>query len=176
LIGWTSVPPDSMPSRAIGNLLSASLILTGGLVNFACYPRPHEYLSNPQISGVLLRDGVPVSGAEVLMAHTDGYDGNYCREARVVAITSQDGHFHVAADTHWRLFTSLLNPPKYIQAMTSVCFDAPEHLKLGVLLLANTDRNRAVTLSCDLMSPPRDFKQAVIQQKDTWGICVNGVQ
>lgn len=162
--------------RVIGNGRLAVLIVTGSLLMCACYPRPHEYISNPEISGVLLRDGVPVSGARVLMAHTAGNDGNYCREARAAATTGQDGHFHVRVTTDWRLFTSLLNPPRYVQALTSVCFDAPGQSKLGVLLLADTDRKTAVVLSCDLNSPPREFRQRVIWQKDKWGICVNGVE
>ena len=161
---------------AIGNRLLAVSIVTGSLLVCACYPRPHEYISSPEISGVLLRGGVPVSGAQVLVAHTAGNDGDYCREARVAAMTSQDGHFHVSVTAHWRLFTSLLNPPRYVQALTSVCFDAPGQSKLGVLLLADTDRKTAVVLSCDLNSAPREFKQRVIWQKDKWGICVNGVE
>jgi hypothetical protein len=167
---------DKHVTRAVEILLLALLVLTGSLPICACYPRPHSYISNPEISGVLLRDGNPVGGAQVLMAHTAGVDGNYFLEAHAAAITRPDGHFHVAPTTRWRVFTSLLNPPDHVHALTSVCFDAPEHSKLGVLLLSDTDRKTSVVLSCDLNSPPRDFKQAVIWQKDRWGICANGIQ
>jgi hypothetical protein len=123
---------------------------------------------------VLLRGGVPVNGARVMIAHIRGDDGNYCRDGLVVAVTTEDGHFHVDARTNLHLFTSLLNAPKDVGQMTSVCFDLPERQTLGVLLLAPTDRRTSDLLTCDLDSPPREFKQRVIWETDKWGICGNG--
>jgi hypothetical protein len=91
----------------------------------------------------------------------------------IVAVTTEDGKFHVDASTGWQLFTSLLNPPKDVAQMTSVCFALPAQQTLGVLLLAPTDRKTSYALSCDLDSPPREFKQHVIWPKDKWGICRN---
>jgi hypothetical protein len=139
----------------------------------ACYPRPYEYTRSPEVTGVLLRAGAPVSGMRVMFAHTRGDDGNYCRDGAVVAITDEEGKFHVGPSTRLHFFTSLLNPPKYVSALTSVCFDPGEGRTLGVLLLAPTDRKTSYALSCDLSAPPREFKQSVIWPKGKWGICRN---
>jgi hypothetical protein len=161
-------------TRSTRSLLLVTVIAAASQIISACYPRPHEYTSSPEVSGMLLRDGVPVSGARVMIAHTRGDDGNYCRNGRVVAVTTEDGHFYVGARTNLHFFTSLLNAPKDVGQMTSVCFDLRERQTLGVLLLAPTDRKTSDVLSCDLDSPPREFKQRVIWQKDKWGICGNG--
>jgi hypothetical protein len=158
------------PTRAV--LLVAVMATVSQIVS-ACYPRPHEFTSSPEVSGVLLHNGLPVNGARVLIAHTRGDDGNYCRDGRVVAVTTEDGKFHVDASTELHAFTSLLNPPKSVAQMTSVCFDLPAQQKLGVLLVAPTDRKTSYALSCDLDSPPREFKQLVVWPKDKWGICQN---
>jgi hypothetical protein len=161
-------------TRSTRSLLLVMTIAGASEIVSACYPRPHEYTSSPEVTGVLLRDGSPVNGARVMIAHTRGDDGNYCRDGRVVAVTTEDGHFHFNARTELHLFTSLLNPPKEVAQITSVCFDLPERQKLGVLLLAPTDRKTSDVLSCDLDSTPREFKQHVIWEKDKWGICGNG--
>lgn len=161
-------------TRSTRSLLLAMAIAAASQIISACYPRPHEFTSSPEVSGVLLRGGVPVSGARVMIAHTRGDDGNYCRDGSVVAVTNEDGRFHVGPRTNLHLFASLLNAPKDVGQMTSVCFDLPERTTLGVLLLAPTDRETSDVLSCDLQSPPREFKQHVIWPKDKWGICGNG--
>jgi hypothetical protein len=160
--------------RSTRSFLLVTVIAAASQFVSACYPRAHEYTSSPEVSGVLLRGGVPVSGARVMIAHSRGDDGNYCRDALAVAVTGDDGRFHVDANTHLHLFASLLNSPKYVAELTSVCFEVPEQVKLGVLLMAPTDRKTSDVLSCDLDSPPREFKQHVIWQKEQWGICGNG--
>lgn len=160
-------------TRSTRAVLLLTVMAIAGQIVSACYPRPHNFTSSPEVSGVLLKGGVPVSGATVLIAHTRGDDGNYCRDGRILAVTTEDGRFHVDANTDLHLFTSLLNPPKDVAQMTSVCFDLPAQQKLGVLLLALTDRKTSYALSCDLDSPPREFKQDVIWPKNKWGICQN---
>jgi hypothetical protein len=161
-------------TRSIRCLLLATALAGASLLVSACYPRPHKFTSSPEVSGVLLRGGLPVSGARVLIAHTRGDDGNYCRDGSVVALTTEDGRFHIGAHTNLHLFTSVLNAPKDVGQMTSVCFDLPQRPTLGVLLLSPSDRETSYVLSCDLESPPREYKQQVIWPKDKWGICGNG--
>jgi hypothetical protein len=73
-------------ARSTRSLLLLAVIAASQIVS-GCYPRPHEYTSSPEVSGVLLRGGVPVNGAPVMIAHTRGDDGNYCRDGRVAAVT-----------------------------------------------------------------------------------------
>jgi hypothetical protein len=160
-------------TRSTRTIFVLTVMATAAQSVSACYPRPHRFTSSPEVSGVLLKGGVPVNGARVLIAHTRGDDGNYCRGARVVAVTTDDGRFKVGASTDLHLFTSLLNAPKDVAQMTSVCFELPAQQKFGVLLLAPTDRETFYTLSCDLDSQPVEFKQHVIWSKDKWGICRN---
>jgi hypothetical protein len=139
----------------------------------ACYPRPHEFTSTPEISGVLFNGGVPVTEARVVIAHTRGDDGNYCRDGRVVGVTDKDGRFHVDPGIDIHLFKSLLNPPNTVFQMTSVCFELPGQQKFGALIMALTDRKTSFEMSCDLNSVPREFKQGVVWSVDKWGICSN---
>lgn len=113
-------------TRSSQSLLLVAVIAAASQNVSACYPRPHEYTSRPAVSGVLLCGGVPLAGARVMIAHTRGDDGSYCRDARVVAETNGHGYFHVDARTSLRLFTSLLNAPKDAGQMTSVCFSSTQ--------------------------------------------------
>ena len=140
----------------------------------ACYPRPHRFFERPDISGVLLDNGAPVSGATVLIAHTRGDNGNYCEGGQGVGVTDSAGAFRVDADTTLHLFTSILNPPNRVSVATSVCFKIGARQKLGVVLLSHTDRKTSYVLSCNTNSPPTEFKQSVIWSRDMWGICTNG--
>jgi hypothetical protein len=140
----------------------------------ACYPRPHRFFERPDISGVLLDNGTPVSGAAVVIAHTRGDDGNYCEGGRAVGVTDATGAFRIDADTTLHLFTSILNPPNTVSVATSVCFKIGANQKLGVVLLSHSDRKTSYVLSCNTSSPPAEFKQDVIWTMDKWGICTNG--
>jgi hypothetical protein len=148
--------------------LAAAVLLTTG-----CYPRPHDYIDSPAISGVLLKNGLPAAGVSVSLARTRGDGGNYCSGSRVVGVTDQDGRFHLDPRIHERLFTSLLNPPNMVFQETSVCFEVTGEQRLGVLIMARTDVVKSFELSCDLDSVPREFKQGVVWPADRWGICSN---
>lgn len=153
--------------------LLLAVVTTASQLVSGCYPRPHTYTKTPEIHGVLLRAGVPVKGASVSLAQTRGDDGNYCRDARVVAVTTEEGRFKIAANTGQHLFTSLLNPPSSVAQMTSVCFEIPAQQTFGVLLVAPADRETSFALSCDLDSQPVEYKQGVVWPKEKWGICRN---
>jgi hypothetical protein len=55
-------------TRSTRSLLLAMAIAAASQIISACYPRPHEFTSSPEVSGVLLRGGLPVSGARVVIA------------------------------------------------------------------------------------------------------------
>jgi hypothetical protein len=61
----------------------------------ACYPRPHEYTSVPAISGVLINNGMPVSGATVLVAQAGFNSDNHCQGLKAMGTTNDDGHFNI---------------------------------------------------------------------------------
>jgi len=140
----------------------------------ACYPHPHQYIRTQEFSGVLLKSGLPVSAAAVYVSHAPGDNHQFCEGAKEVAVTSSDGHFHIDRVVEEHLFTSVLNPPDTVLQTTSICFHTSEANVLGVTTLSHTDRKLAFVLSCDLDSPPVDFKQGVILQPNEWGICKNG--
>jgi hypothetical protein len=152
---------------------SLLLLATAVPIISGCYPRPHNFVSSPEISGVLLKDGIPVTDVKVSLAQTRGDDGNYCRDSRVVGVTDKDGRFHVGPGGQIHFFTSLLNPPNTVFQVTSVCFEVPGQQRLGALIMARTDLVKSFELSCDLNSAPREFKQGVVWSADKWGICSN---
>ena len=160
-------------TRLVKTICLIAMVVTSAQIVSACYPRSHQFTSRPEVSGILLKGGVPINGARVMIAHTRGDDGNYCRGALVAAVTTEDGRFRVRAATNLHFFASLLNQPRDVLEMTSVCFELPAQQKFGVLLLAPTDRETSYALSCDLDSPPVEFKQHVIWSKNKWGICQN---
>ena len=141
--------------------LPLGILLTTHLVS-ACYPRPHTYVSTPEVSGVLLEGAQAVVGAKVLIAHTRGDYGGYCRSARAVATTSQGGKFRFDAEASTHLFTSLLNPPGTVLKMSSICFEANGQRTLGAVITARTDRSTSYFVSCDLNSQPRDSGRQVV--------------
>ena len=173
-------PFAALPALPRGSMLKAHTVrliaatATAAQVLSACYPRAHEVTDTPAVSGVLLKGGVPASGVRVLISHTRGDNGDFCREARVVAITTEDGGFNVPRNTNSHLFASLFNEQRLVLQTTAVCFEHSAQHQLGVLVLAPTDRETSYSVTCDLDSPPVEFKQHVIWSKDKWGICRNG--
>jgi hypothetical protein len=80
----------------------------------ACYPHPHEYISRQEFSGVLLKDGSPVSDTIVLVGHFGKDSGEHCADASAVTVTDAAGRFYIASSVQKRLFTSLINPPSLV--------------------------------------------------------------
>jgi hypothetical protein len=109
-----------------------------------------------------------------MIAHTRGDDGDYCVGGRAVGVTDSTGAFRVDAESALHLFTSILNPPNTVSVGTSVCFKIGIRRKLDVLLLSRSDRKMSYVLSCNISSPPVEFKQHVIWSADKWGVCTNG--
>jgi hypothetical protein len=143
-------------------------ILVASYLASACYPWPHTYVSAPEVSGVLLEGTHPVVGAKVLVAHTRGDDGQYCRDARVVTTTWEGGKFQFDAVVSLHPFTSVLNPPETVRQMSSICFEVNGQQTLGAVVTARTDRSSAFTLSCDLSGQPRDAGRGVA---GPYGVC-----
>lgn len=139
----------------------------------ACYPHPHEYTSHPEISGVLFKSGVAVGGANVIVAHSRGDDGNYCLGGQAVAVTGEAGTFHIEPQVERYVLRSLLNPPNSVLQMTSVCFETDAKVTLGVLLIASTERTTSYDISCDLDATPTEFKGLGKQADNEFGICKN---
>ena len=141
--------------------LPLGIVLVAHLVS-ACYPWPHTYVSTPEVSGVLLDGTHAVIGAKVLVAHTRGDDGEYCRGARVVAATWEGGKFRFHAVVSVHPFTSLLNPPETVRQMSSICFEVNGQQTLGAVITARTDRPTSYALSCDLNQQPEDSDRQVL--------------
>jgi hypothetical protein len=153
-------------SRAIG-LGSATLLLA------ACYPRPREYIRIPAISGVLLNAGSPVGGATVFVAQIAAVHDNFCQGLRLVGTTDLNGNFQIAPLIGHRLFASVLNPPKFVGQMTSVCFKTAEQQYYGMSIIAPTDHQTSYRASCDLTSTRAVFLAGVSIPGNPRGICMN---
>jgi hypothetical protein len=139
----------------------------------ACYPRPHDYISTQEFSGVLIKGGVAVSGATVLVGHFGRDTDAHCADAKAVAVTDKDGSFYVASVVEKRLFASMINPPQLIQQIGTICFRTPSEQKLGVTVVAPTDHKLRYLLSCDLDAAPVEFIGTGQFSMAQWGICKN---
>jgi hypothetical protein len=139
----------------------------------ACYPRPHEYTRVPAISGVLLDNGKPVSGATVFIAQTRPMDDHYCQNPKAVGITDQDGYFNIDPVVRLHLFTSILNPPDVVLQMTTVCFQTASEPAFGMTIIARTNRTMSFSASCDLATPNMVFRGRVSIDGNRRGICTN---
>jgi hypothetical protein len=139
----------------------------------ACYPRPHEYTRVPQISGVLLNNGKPVSGATVFVAQTGFDSNNHCQGLRAMGVTNDDGNFQVAPVVKLHLFTSLLNPPEVVLQMTTICFQTASEPAFGMSIIARTNRTMSFSATCDLATPDRVFRGRMSIPGNPRGICIN---
>lgn len=149
----------------------AHTVLCGLLT--ACYPHPHQYVKTQEYSGVLLKGGVPVAGAVVLISQSRNNVTNYCENPHTATVSSDTGYFHINPTVETKAFTSILNPPDTVLQSTSICFTQMEHQILGATILSRTDRRISYDLNCDLDSMPVEYKQRTIFPKDQWGICRN---
>jgi hypothetical protein len=155
--------------KSICLALVMSVVLLGPLD--ACDLGSHDYVRTQEFSGVLLKGGVPMAGAAVLVSHSRGDDGNYCANPEVITATSESGTFRVPARTQARDFGSRLNPPGTVLQMTAICFRALGQQKLGALVIAPTDHEVKYSAICDWDSPSVEFTQKVQMNPNQWGIC-----
>jgi hypothetical protein len=140
---------------------------------FACYPRPHEYTQVPAISGVLLDNGKPVSGATVFVAQTRPNNDNYCQGLRAMGVTNEGGNFQIPPVVNLHFFASVLNPPDVVLQMTTVCFQTATDPAFGMTIIARTNRTMSFSASCDLATPNMLFRGRVSIPGNPRGICTN---
>jgi hypothetical protein len=140
---------------------------------FACYPRLHEYTRVPKISGVLLNNGKPVSGAAVFVANTRPDNDNYCQGSRAMGVTDEGGNFQILPVVKLHFFASVLNPPEDVLQMTTVCFQTASEPAFGMTIIARTDRTVSFRASCDLATPNLVFRGRTSIPGNPRGICVN---
>jgi len=138
-----------------------------------CYPHSHEFIARPEFSGVLRDGGSPMSRVTVSVSHTGGDTGR-CVNPEVVAVTDDTGAFHIAPQTQIHYFTSLINPPKLVRRLTSVCFEALGKRKLGVVVIAPTERVMKYVAVCEWDSPGVVLTGKPRLGVDEWGICSRG--
>jgi hypothetical protein len=173
-INRTSKRMDDKDVTPISRLLSRAIWLgSATLLLAACYPRPHEYIRVPAVSGVLLNAGNPVRGATVFVAQMAAVHDNYCQGLRSVGTTDSNGNFQIAPLIEHRLFASMLNPPRFIGQMTSVCFKTTEQQYYGMSIIAPTDHQTSYKASCDLTSTGAVFLGGVSIPGNPRGICMN---
>ena len=143
------------------------------LQSTACYPRAHEYTRVPAISGVLLNNGKPVSGATVCVAQAGFDSDNHCQGLKAMGVTNEDGQFNIDPVVRLHLFTSILNPPDVVSQATTVCFQTAAELAFGMTIIARTNRTMSFSASCDLATPNREFRGRVSIPGNPRGICIN---
>jgi hypothetical protein len=153
----------------------SKVAIVGFLVQclLACYPRPHEYTPVPAISGVLLNNGKPVSGATVFVAQSRFDSDNQCHGLKAMGVTDDDGRFNIDPVVRLHLFTSMLNPPDAVLQMTTVCFQTASAPSFGMTVIARTNRTMSFSASCDLATPNRLFRGRASIPGNPRGICTN---
>ena len=164
------------PWRATQRSLPAGMLALSGILCgllSGCYPRPHDFFRRPEMSGVLVKDGVAVAGAAVRVGYIPDVGRDRCLAADRVTSTAGDGSFHIAAAEDHEWFTSLLNPPERVSQINSVCFELNGRTYLGATILSRTDHLVSYRMQCDLGTPSVEFKQNTIWPSYQWGVCRN---
>lgn len=71
----------------------------------ACVPAPHSYTETPRVSGTVTKNGVPLSGATVLIS--DEFDDDVCSMAAKTTTTDADGRFKLSKTRGFGLFITM---------------------------------------------------------------------
>ena len=82
---------------AYEDLPRVAVFAGSALLMTACVPVPHRLCHAPEISGIVLDDGVPVQGAEIRLSA--GPD-----RSQPVVLTNRDGSFEVGPISELRVF------------------------------------------------------------------------
>lgn len=146
---------------------AAALLLLG------CYPSPHAFTRVPEITGVLVNAGKPLTEVPVYVAQSRADDGNYCRGMRPVAITDSNGKFQIGPIIEHHFFVSLLNPPQFTLQETSICFQVAAKQYLGMTVVASTEHPKRFEAACDLAAPMQGYLGYVSVPGNPVGICSN---
>jgi hypothetical protein len=131
-------------------ILSASPVLT------ACVPSYYKETRVPEIRGTFLRDGVPVRGAEVLLAQ-NVVNTRPCEILVPAAHTDDQGAFTIPMQRRARFFRGILNPPELVLRLTAVCFRVPGEAPIhGGQFVTRSHIPVTLRIECDESRPERN--------------------
>lgn len=120
------------------------IVLAAALVHLACVPYPNRRYFAPEVSGVVLRDGAPAAGAEVVLT-------TRFSKSAATARTDADGRFKLGPLSELQFTKTLLGDPLYIYALTIKVAGGAEYRGLEGRGMGYPPRELAVT--CDLSRP-----------------------
>lgn len=138
-----------MSVRRFSNLGYRLLPLGAVLFLSGCFPWPHRGTVVDRISGVLMKDGQAVSGADVLLG------GRTCDHAESIATTATDGRFRYPGQRHWQMFFVPLVEPIAISQWT-LCVRIDGETTLGLHGVSRWLDFQEVEIKCDLARPPSE--------------------
>lgn len=129
-------------------LLTVAIMICNG-----CVPYPHEVVRVPEIRLTLLKNGVAVQGAKVLVSNSLEYDAP-CKGASVIGTTDENGQFPVASRVDVDFFYSFLNPPDTVGQLNTFCFQSPgETILFGGQFLIRQNTPSKIFVVCDPSLP-----------------------
>jgi len=108
-----------------------------------CVPFPNQHLFAPAVSGVVMRDGKPLSGAEISVS------AQFARDVRV-ATTDREGRFTTEAIREWRMTAMLIGDPLFGY---TVQIGADGTTYRGYSLVGMGSAPSDVRLKCDVAKP-----------------------
>jgi len=122
-------------------------ILSALLIAFAltaCAPIPNRRTFAPAVAGTVVRGGVPVANAEVLLT-------TRFSDAAATVRTDADGRFRLGPLSEMRVMKTLLGDPLYEYTLKIRVAGEEEHLGLAGHGMGNASKE--LTVTCDLSKP-----------------------
>lgn len=112
----------------------------------ACVPCPHSYTKTPCVSGTVTKNGVPLSGAKVMISHE--YNDNLCGMAVKSATTDADGNFKLSKTRGFGLFVTMGDHIYKNQ----ICIETGGKKYIGYTICGIGYPPRSIKLKCDIDS------------------------
>ena len=131
--------------------VSTFLILAANLAS--CVPMPHVAHLRPAVSGIIVEDGKPISGAELFLGKFPG-NNQPCTDVGEVVPVSPEGIFSWAPVQEHNLTDSLLNPVALRGKLTVLCIRHPKKgVLIGITIFTKQDNPESLRLNCDVARP-----------------------
>ncbi len=117
-----------------------------------CVPFPHFETQVPQVSGIVTKDGVPLSEAKVRISHRE-IDWS-CSKAETVSTTDADGHFDLKRERKFRFIRPLIADPFFNYHL---CIITGDNIYLGYMSGGVGYPPDSVTLNCKINSDSKSI-------------------
>jgi len=138
----------------------------------ACVPLPHFETQRPHVSGILIRNGSPLSEA-TLRVSVGGHTDWSCSKAIIVSKTDSNGYFDLEGDKSFRFFRTVIGDPFYIYQL---CISTGDKMFLGYTARGVGYPQDSLTLKCKITPDSKSVDENTpISEIHKFAICTPGI-